>query len=90
MSATLRLCHTRATRIVHGIGYEIAGDHEKREKRAQQRERFAPEECHYAVAPIAKPLRVSTIDFPHHDIDAAENHHHVGDGVAETHVLQNR
>ena len=30
----------------------------------------------------------SSIHFSHHDIDAAEDHHDVGDGVAEAHVFQ--
>src|SRR5947199_6910389 len=35
-------------------------------------------------------LRASAIHFSHHDIDAAENYHHVSDGVAEAEVFQNR
>ena len=31
-----------------------------------------------------------SVHFPHDDIDAAQNDHHVGDGVTETHVLENR
>ena len=32
----------------------------------------------------------SSIHFSHHDIDAAKDHHDVGDGVAEAHVFQDR
>src|SRR5947199_8770769 len=35
-------------------------------------------------------LRASAINLSHHDIDAAENYHHVSHGVAEAEVFQNR
>jgi|tagenome__1003787_1003787.scaffolds.fasta_scaffold20980771_5 hypothetical protein len=34
--------------------------------------------------------RVSPIHFAHHNIDAAEDNHHIGDGVTETEVFQYR
>jgi hypothetical protein len=27
------------------------------------------------------------IDFSHHDIDAAENYHHIGNGMAKAHIF---
>src|SRR6266849_4904187 len=32
---------------------------------------------------------LSSIDFSHHDIYAAENYHYIGNGVAKTKILEN-
>src|SRR6266487_1829361 len=33
-------------------------------------------------------ILLSAIDFSHHDIDAAEDHHHIGDGVAKAKIFK--
>jgi hypothetical protein len=43
-----------------------------------------------ASDPIPRSRNLSTIHLAHHDVDATENHHHVGDGVPETHVFEDR
>src|SRR4030095_14456811 len=42
----------------------------------------------------SKPLavgcaKVSAVDFAHHNVDAAEDDHHIRDGVTEAHVFKN-
>ena len=38
--------------------------------------------------PLRMPVPIISIHFSHHDIDAAENDHHISDSVTEAHVFQ--
>src|SRR5436305_2045455 len=44
----------------------------------------------YPVSSIQYPVSVSSIHFPHHNIDASENNHYIGNGVTEAHIFENR
>src|SRR4030095_21563 len=42
------------------------------------------------IVTFVTPLTsASSVHFSHYDIDAAENYHHIGHGMAETEILEN-